>query len=95
MIEHYVTPGEQKASETVARLRDRTPEEKAAQLARGLEMMREDHRENMEFFDEMAALRGLKNVDEKRKSDELYVLNRQAYGALGYDPNVRLESQRH
>jgi len=88
MPEQFTSEREEKIKSTIDGLRDRTPEEKAASLARGVDMLVEDLPENREFYDRMQGLTALKAAGFKEKSDRLHELSQQLYGPLGYDSRV-------
>lgn len=71
-----------------ADLASRTPEERAAGLARGVDMLVEDLPENREFYDRMKGLRALEAAGVEERSDRLHELSRQMHGPLGYDTTL-------
>lgn len=88
MSEQSTSEREDQIKSTIDTLRNRTPEEKAGALVRGIDMMVEDLPENREFYDRMAGLRVLKSAGIQAQSDRLHDLSRQLYGPLGYDTSL-------
>jgi len=88
MPEQFTSEREERIKSTIDGLRNRTPEERAESLARGVDMLVEDLPENREFYDRMQGLTALKAAGFKETSDRLHQLSRQLYGPLGYDTRV-------
>jgi hypothetical protein len=88
MSEQLIPDREEHIKSTTDMLRNRTPEEKAASLARGIDMLVEDLPANREFYDRMKGLRALKAAGYREQSDNLHKYTRDLYGPLGYDTSI-------
>ena len=91
----------EKTKQTIDGLRDtlawQTPEEAAAKLDAGYQLMVDDFNSDPGFFDRQQA-----RIDndpdlkaEHEKSEDLHQIRRSlGYGALGYNPNIKTQRQR-
>lgn len=85
----------------IANLREKlatqTPEEAAASLEAGFQLMADDFNSDPTYFDRQQAR--IDNdpdvIAERRKSEELHQIRRSlGYGALGYNSNIMTQRQR-
>ena len=79
---------EEQIKSTIDKLRNRTDEEKADDLAKGMDMLVQDLPENREFYARMQGLAALKSAGVQLQSDRLHASSRRAYGVLGYETGL-------
>ena len=88
MSELYISPREEQTHATIAAMQERienqSPDEKAASLNAGLDLMLEDYEKDPTFFTRMGEL-AVKRANAERTPDAWYDTARQIHGALGYD----------
>ena len=84
MSEQFTSEREVQIKSTIDTLRNRTPEEKAASLTTGVDILVENLPENREFYTRMQGLVALRSVGMQEQSDRLHHLSQQFYGPLGY-----------
>ena len=88
MSEQFTFEREDRIKSTIDSLRDRTPEERAAGLENGIDMLVEDLPENREFYARMQGRKVLELAGFREHSETMKNLDRELYGPLGYDTSV-------